>query len=126
MRVIPSADGTCPSCRGTFVAAVTQQSTPAVASPGETDPSRQPTPKIVVEANSISGKVKKRGLGWILFSFEGRIPRRVYWAALLGTVATCGIAVFLFLGLLGGLDFIVTNLGLLVLCSLAVWILLAV
>ena len=27
---------------------------------------------------------KKRGLGWLLFSFKGRIPRRQFWGALLG------------------------------------------
>jgi uncharacterized membrane protein YhaH (DUF805 family) len=28
----------------------------------------------------------KRGLAWVLFSFDGRIPRRIFWGASLGTM----------------------------------------
>lgn len=42
-----------------------------------------------------------KGLAWILFSFEGRIPRRVYWAATLATTAIFYLIIFVVMGLAG-------------------------
>ncbi|MBN1911205.1 MAG: DUF805 domain-containing protein [Pirellulales bacterium] len=36
------------------------------------------------QTESYQSEPEHEGLGWILFSFEGRIPRRVFWGASLG------------------------------------------
>ncbi len=41
------------------------------------------------------------GIGWILFSFEGRIPRRIFWAALLPLGIVNGIFQLVLAGMLG-------------------------
>jgi uncharacterized membrane protein YhaH (DUF805 family) len=45
------------------------------------------------------GEVPERSVMWILFSFEGRIPRRVYWGATLATT-------LIFYGCVFGLAFL--------------------
>jgi uncharacterized membrane protein YhaH (DUF805 family) len=41
------------------------------------------------------------GIGWILFSFEGRIPRRIFWAASVGIGAFNMVCVFVAMALAG-------------------------
>lgn len=74
---------------------------------------------------SASPQVPRSGkdLGWLLFSFQGRIPRRLYWAATLGaTVAAAGAVVLLSL-FAGNLD---SNTAVWMLEFVLVWITFAV
>lgn len=43
------------------------------------------------------------GIGWILFSFEGRIPRRIFWAASLGIFVFNMVCVFVAMALAGAM-----------------------
>jgi len=96
-------DGTCPSCRAVVGAASTSQVDAATLSgssprgaPADrsahaieaTNPYQSP----LTVSDELAASNFEQGLVWILFSFEGRIPRRVFWAASLGTGAVFYVA----------------------------------
>lgn len=102
--VLPSADGTCPSCRQTFTPIERPKIEPLPLAPplsafADYVPEARETfmpdanpfnpyapPKSVDFAPSPAyDRPARKGLAWILFSFGGRIPRRVFWAATIGT-----------------------------------------
>ena len=92
-RVVPKADGSCPSCGKQFSAILAGFSGPAE----ETFPDVQAahekkqlfpqassnpyqSPNYLSQDEPVE-KAPSRGILWTFFSFEGRIPRRVYWGA---------------------------------------------
>ena len=128
-RVLPSADGTCPSCRRSV------NQTPLSEWAGqfgdsaapETDPvNPYASPKHVdTESTRYHTTRQDRGLLWILFSFEGRIPRRVYWGAYFADVAFFYVGVLLVMSVLGE-ESDAGMIGILTLYLPVAWVLLAV
>ena len=93
-RVFLGADRICPSCQAfvaepdpAMVAAAKAESEGERAStPGAGNPYQSPA--YASEKKDVPNSVQgMEGLAWILLSFEGRIPRRVFWCAMLGNTA---------------------------------------
>lgn len=75
-----------------------------------------------------SRKSQPQGLGWILFSFQGRIPRRVYWSGSLVVTLLFYAYIFLIVVLFGDQDGDVDAIGAILLLAsypLMIWIQLA-
>jgi uncharacterized membrane protein YhaH (DUF805 family) len=90
------------------------------------DPANPYAPPIVVETTAPrNASPQREGLVWILFSFEGRIPRRVFWGvSLLYTIAFYAIV----LGLVAefGEDSPFVTLSILAMYPVMLWVSLAV
>lgn len=115
-RVLPSADGICPSCRAA-VSVVAQpvatSSTAAgfdravrhrVAEVSETVFNPYASPR----SNDVDGALEHeaqvgRGFRWMLFSFSGRIPRRTIWGVSIGMIVALYALLFLALAIRQGL-----------------------
>ncbi len=82
-------------------------------------------PTFVTEVKRSARNPRHQGLAWILLSFEGRIPRRVYWAASLGSTAVYYAAVFAIVAGLGEESELGTGLLLLLYIPM-IWVTLAV
>ena len=61
-----------------------------------------------------------KSLAWILFSFEGRISRRVYWGASIGVAVVVYAYAFLLVGIFGTENDLV-SLGLLAVYPFMIW-----
>lgn len=138
IQVVICADGTCPSCRqsvrdtwlpGTkttdkapFADRDVVRQSPLTAM----DPANPYAPPIVVETTvQRNASTQREGLVWILFSFEGRIPRRVFWGVtLLYTIAFYAFVIGLVAEL--GEDSLFVNLSILVMYPVMLWVSLAV
>ena len=65
---------------------VTEHDQPPGGTPFESNPFASPQTATGPAAWD-DGRTLDRGLSWLLFSFQGRIPRRNYWAVTLGLFA---------------------------------------
>jgi uncharacterized membrane protein YhaH (DUF805 family) len=70
-------------------------------------------------------KPPERTLGWTLFAFDGRIPRRVYWGVTLGTMVIFYAIMFALMAIFGE-DSAVATVIILLLDIPVIWISLAV
>ncbi len=132
-RVALKADETCPSC-GAVVRAVSATST---AEPdfkegkhrfGEFAIKTQPVSSYAEFSGEYyvpTAKSKGERLFWILFSFQGRIPRRIYWAVSVFLFLTLRLAIFV-LWMIAGEEFPANVIGLLLLFIAVFWMWLAI
>lgn len=138
MAVLPSADGSCPRCSmalsvvaepvATLSTAVNADRAvqPRVAEAGDTVFNPYASPR----SNDVDGTFRHeaqsgKGLRWMLFSFSGRIPRRIYWGVSIGATVALYALLFLVLVILDGLRFN-AEVVLLPMAFLFMWISLAV
>jgi uncharacterized membrane protein YhaH (DUF805 family) len=77
------------------------------------------------ELAGIRTRPSRRSIFWILFSFEGRIPRRVFWGATIATTLVFYAAVFSLAAVFGE-DSAILDIGVLVLYVPMIWVSLAV
>ena len=132
-RVFLGPDRTCPSCLA-FVAepdpamvaaAQTESEGERASRPGAGNPYQSPAYATEKKDVPNSGQGMK-GLAWILLSFEGRVPGRVFWCAMLGNTAVFYACVFLLVAVIGDVES--PNVGVLYLALYApmLWVSLAV
>ena len=117
------SDGMAWRPAGTSAAPVTPNG-PPFSAPWTSDPNPYASPTADLELVKVEHESPERTLGWLLFSFKGRIPRRAYWGA------TIGATVVFFVALVGlativGEDSPVALAVLVVLYIPAMWISLA-
>ena len=103
-RVVPTPDGRCPACQRPIFHTLEQWSaTDGIHSRPELQrespiPQQSPARPIkFVEA----APENRDGFWWLLFSFEGRIPRWKYWLAFLG-IAVVVVLILVATGILFG------------------------
>jgi uncharacterized membrane protein YhaH (DUF805 family) len=103
MRVVLMA-GQCPSCRTNVASATVQVEEKPRSPPRDVTIFAEPD-LVSAESTGVSenpyrsprfteGETRQIGLLWILFSFQGRIPRRYFWGAAIG--AAVGYSAFVF------------------------------
>jgi uncharacterized membrane protein YhaH (DUF805 family) len=77
------------------------------------------------EPATLYERPSKRGMFWILFSFEGRIPRRVFWGATIFTTVVFYATVFSLAAIFGE-DSPIWTIGVPVAYILMIWVSLAI
>jgi len=127
-RVLVGADESCPSC-GRPIEAVTTQFSEKISASGEfqsaSDPANPYAAPQGVDLESQLLTHETGGLLWMLFSFEGRVPRRCFWAVSLSMSAVFYGMAFL-LATMFGHESPIVSIGILVMYPPIIWISLAV
>lgn len=134
-----TAEGNCPSCRQ-FVREPAKKETPPVIRPASEEPYRfretpasgatsmnpyEPPKSVTVARRSEYDRPWNRGLMWILFGFDGRIPRRAYWGASILVTFLFYAAAFALMAAFGG-ESDAATFGLLLLYVPFLWCTLAI
>lgn len=139
VAVVLSGDGTCPSCRRLVrIGQLTRGDLPGMPSFVDPDAVRDvpvhvrdsgnpyAPPTFIDPAYERKDEFRPRsGLVWVLFSFEGRIPRRVFWGASLLNAVVYYAIVFAVMGIVGE-ESPAASLVILVLYPFLIWVSLAV
>src|SRR5687768_5217784 len=91
--------------------------------PNSTNPYASPkvASELVVSSDAIAGSISRGGLWWILFSFQGRMPRRLYWGGFLGATILAVVAAVALIVVFGQ-ESEVTELSVIVIQLVSVWI----
>ena len=136
-RVMLSRDGICPGCRvrvvetgfGSVETAFSDNGPSwrdqPLSATGSMNPYQSPSYPIDRYPTN-AARPDWRGIPWLLFSFDGRIPRRVFWGTSIITTLVYYAAVFLIVIAVGDDDFESGSFAILPLYVLMIWISLAI